>query len=364
MSSESKKNTPLIKTINDFMSLLKALMVLVFIGYCFSGLTIINPDEIGLILRMGKLNGMTRLDQIHNPGWLLALPQPFDEVLKIPVKQILEVKIRELAAINSKNEIDRTSIDPLKEGYCISGDENIFQASILVKYQISDPIQAVFGFTASFSTFNRLIYDLTVAEMTRVAARFNIDGLLSENKKQLSEQVKALVQAQLDKLLSGLTLVSVEIEELAPPVFLKRDFEEVNSAFINRRNFINEANSLSEEKLPKARGAASEMINGAHAYKQTVVAEATAEAGRFEKLLRAYSENTEEVKLEMSSRVHKLVIEKMRNMVVFPSLKDCQAGIRSVLNGNGKSILPQPVSVNPFYDEENESINNEPLPLP
>ncbi len=340
------------KTIGDFMSLLKAFMALVFVGYCLSGLTLIKPEEVGLILRMGKLSGNTRVDQIINPGWLLALPQPFDEVLKVPVKQILQIRIRELAAVSKKEEADYRSIDPLQEGYCISGDENIFQASILVKYQISDPIKAIFNFTNSFDTFNRMIHDLTIAEMTRVAAGFTIDGLLSENKKQLSMQVRDRVQAQLEKLASGLSLVSVEIEEIAPPTFLKRDFEEVNSAFINRHNFINDARSLSEEKLPKARGTASEMTNGALGYQQTVVAQASANAGRFEQLLQAWQKNPEEVKLEMSARTNKLVIEKMRRMVVVPAGEAAAAGIKLIFDTNAGNALPVPENVNPFYDEE------------
>ncbi len=350
-NDKTRTISPLIKTIGDFMTLLKLVMALVFAGYCFSGLTLIRPDEIGLILRMGRLHGSTPVDQILNPGWVLALPKPFDEVLRIPVKQIQQVKIRELAAVEKKDEADYRTINPLNEGYCVSGDANIFQASILVKYQISDPIKAIFGFSASYNTFSSLVHDLTVAEMTRVAAGFPIDGLLSESKKELSTQVKERVQKQLDRIQTGLSLVSLEIEEIAPPTYLKRDFEEVNSAFINRHNFINDARSLSEEKLPKARGNAGEMVNKARSYQQTVVAEATANAGRFNQLLTAWQNNPEEVKLEMTAKVQKLVIEKMRRMVVVPGGEAAAAGVRLMFDTSTGSSLPVPTNVNPAYDE-------------
>lgn len=354
MTRTNRTTSPLVKTIEDFMTLLKVVMFLVFVGYCLSGLTLIKPDEIGMILRMGKLNGKTPVDQILNPGWVLALPQPFDEVLKIPVKQILQVRISELAAISKAEAADYRSIDPLQEGYCISGDENIFQASILVKYQISEPTKAIFKLSDSFSTFNRMIHDLTIAEMTRVAAGFTIDGLLSENKKQLSTEVKERVQRQLDKLDTGLALVSVEIEEIAPPTFLKNDFEEVNSAFINRRNFINDARSLSEEKLPKARGAANEKINLAQAYKQTVIAEAEASAGRFSQLLEAWKKSPDEVSQEMRTRTHKSVIEKMRRAIVLPSGNESSAPVRLLFEGSTGVTMPVVDNQNPFYDDEEE----------
>ena len=128
--NKADRPTPLLKTINDFMKLVKGFMALVFIAYLFSGITLIQPDEVGVILRMGKLAGDTPLDQVHEPGWLFAFPKPFDSVIKIPVKRILEVPISELAArpdVPKDDSGNISTIDPTREGYCISADENIFQ---------------------------------------------------------------------------------------------------------------------------------------------------------------------------------------------------------------------------------------------
>lgn len=360
MKQLSDKKSPLIKTVGDFMFLIKGLMVLVFIGFCCSGITLVKPDEVAMVMRMGRLTGANRLDQVHQPGWVVALPRPFDTVIKIPVKQILEIRVSELSAVSKKivdgkvtvrEEADYRNVDPVAEGYCISGDENIFQASILVKFQITDPIAAAFKFSSSFATFYALIHDLTVSEMVKVACRFNIDGILSEDKKQLSLQVQQRVQTLLDQLESGLTIVSLELEELSPPVFLKRDFEEVNTAFINRRNFINDANSLSEEKLPKARGQAGEMINLAQAYHETVVAEATAEAGKFSELLQAYLQNPEEVRMNMIDNARKTLIAAMSNVIVFPEEEECPVPVRTYIR-NAEKPVALPVDAQQLYDEE------------
>jgi membrane protease subunit HflK len=353
MKQLNDKKSPLIKTVSDFMFLVKAMMVLVFVGFCFSGITLIRPDEIGLVLRMGRLTGNTLADRIHQPGWVFALPQPIDVVLKIPVKQIHEVKIRELAAVKKKDEAEYRNIDPVSEGYCVSGDENIFQVSAIVKFQISDPVKAVFGFTGTYSPLDRLIHDLSVAELVKIACRYPIDGILSEDKKQYSLQVREKVQETLDSLESGLSLVSFELEEIAPPVFLKGDFEEVNTAFINRRNFINDANSLSEEKLPKARAQANEMVKQAEAYYQTVLAEASAEAGKFTELLQAYLANPEEVRMNMIDKTRKTVIAAMKNIIMLPGEKDCGAGIRTYI-GTNKNPSALPYDSRQIYQDEEE----------
>lgn len=352
---EPVRKSALISTVHDFMTLLKGLMLLVFIGFCFSGVTLVNPDEVGLIFRMGKLVGENRVDKVRQPGWIFALPSPVDQVFKIPVKQILEVRIRELAALPTRKD-DKTpekrSIDPIREGYCISADENIFQVTIFVKYQITDPVAAVQKLIFSFSTFEKLIQDFTVSEMVKVAARFNIDGVLSEDKKHISQLVKERVQGLLDKLETGLTVVSLEFEEISPPEFLKRDFEEVNTAFINRRNFINDARSLSEEKLPRARAKASEMLNQAEAYAESVLADATAEADKFSQILQAYLQNPEEVRMNMIDEGRKKLIGAMKKLVVLPPVTEFESGVRIFLGGSAGSPAALPFDSRQLYEEE------------
>ena len=346
MTKKTDKPTALIRTVNDFMLLLKVAMAIVFVLYCLSGITLVKPDEVGMVLRMGRLAGLNRVDQVHQPGWVWAFPKPVDQVIKIPVKQIREVRISELAAVTKEKDIDYRSIDPVSEGYCISADENVFQAKILVKYQITDPVAAVFGFADGFAGIEALIRDFTVCEMVKAAGRFNIDGILSEDQKQLSLQVQESVQNRLNLIESGLTLLSLEFEEIAPPVFLQKDFEEVNTAYINRRNFINDAQSLSEEKLPGARARASEKVSEASAYEQTVLAEATAEAGKFNELLQAYLKNPEEISMNMIYKTRKALILGTQNMFVFPAEKDSAAAVRLYIGSPAKNEpLPAPMDL-------------------
>lgn len=344
--------TPLLKTINDFMKLVKAFMVLVFISYLFSGITLVKPDEVGIILRMGKLVGENAIDQIHEPGWMFALPKPFDEVKKIPVKRILQVKITELATKNMQRseEGNISSIDPTQEGYCISADENIFQTSVFVKYQISDPIKLMLLYSNPIRLAQTLVHDLTVSEMISVSCRFNIDGLFTKDKKELSQQVMDNVQQKLDKINSGLTIVSLEVLEMVPPPFLKFDFEDVQSAFVDQHQFINQAKSSRETKLPEAQSAYEENINKAMAYSEEIVAKATAEASQFTKMLEAYEENPQEVSLEMKNKTLKSITEKSGNLIVFPDSKTAQGNTTLLLGTNGSIQTMNGVTLDGYYE--------------
>ena len=106
-------------------------LILLYLG---SGITVIGPNEVGLVLRFGKL-----LSQPHPPGLLFALPPPIDEVVRVPVKSLQEVSLDLWAAPRDDNP--QGSLSPVKQPYTLTGDVNIIQARFVVRYQISDPAE-------------------------------------------------------------------------------------------------------------------------------------------------------------------------------------------------------------------------------
>ncbi len=61
------------------------MLILVLIYLC-SGITVIGPNERGLVLRFGRA-----LPKSAPPGLLLAFPPPIDEVVMLPAKSVQEV---------------------------------------------------------------------------------------------------------------------------------------------------------------------------------------------------------------------------------------------------------------------------------
>ncbi|MEM9701623.1 MAG: SPFH domain-containing protein, partial [Planctomycetota bacterium] len=107
-------------------------VALVVLFFC-SGITTVQPNEVALVLRCGRLVGQTPADQIRQPGLLLAWPVPIDEIVRVPVKQEREVTIRALQP--------RTGLAGAgPRGYALSGDQNLLESDLTLKYRISDPI--------------------------------------------------------------------------------------------------------------------------------------------------------------------------------------------------------------------------------
>src|ERR1700676_3479987 len=67
--------------------------------YALSGITIVKPDEVAVILRWGRLVGDTPALQEHGAGLLFALPRPMDLVVRVPVKHVWEVSVNTLGFV-------------------------------------------------------------------------------------------------------------------------------------------------------------------------------------------------------------------------------------------------------------------------
>lgn len=347
-----KKNRAFFDTIDDLMVMLKILMFLVFLAYLFSGVSLIKPGEVAVILRLGALAGENPSEQVHRAGWMFALPYPIDEVIRIPEKQVRDIQILELTGKSGKEQEQAKTIDATVEGYCISGDQNIFQVRASAKYQIADPVKAIFSFSDDFVTQKKLLNDLTVQELSQISAGFSIDGILTESKEKIAAMVKENVQKRLDRINAGLSLISIELAEIAPPPALKNIFEEVNTAFIQRKKFVSEAVGRREELLPRARASSERILNEAHSYNEEVVAKAESEAGAFLEMLEAYNANPGQIKSDLLNKTRSKVFSEIYNLVLLPEQALCPTSITTILeNARGSSLPPVDMQL---YNEDQE----------
>ncbi len=204
--------------------------------YALSGITIVKPDEVAVILRWGRLVGETPALQEHGPGLLFAFPRPVDQVVRVQVKHVWEVPVSTLAPAMTfktmKIEEGVDTLDPLTQGYALTGDQNIVQADMVARYRVRDPAEwAFYGPKAE----DVLRVEVTAA-MVRSLGEMGVDRVLSDGRKNLIATATRRAQAGLDAAHSGLELSSLELTRLAPPAALAADFDAVQSAFIERRD--------------------------------------------------------------------------------------------------------------------------------
>ena len=263
---------------------------LLLVAYLASGVRIVGPDEVALVLRFGALAGDTPAEQVHGPGLLIALPKPMDEVVRVPVARIFELEMRELhwdRGEGGYRSPSRPSIDPESEGYLLTGDNNLLHATVVARYQIADPV----AWALYQPDHERLLRNAVISALVRSAGEMPVDAVLAEGRKQLLDTTQRRAQERLDAVGAGIQLVAVELTDLSPPTQVREEFSAVQSAFIQSETQLKAAKEYRERTLPAARAERDSMVRRAEGDANALLAQARGDAAAFEGLVTEAKEN-------------------------------------------------------------------------
>jgi membrane protease subunit HflK len=334
--------------------ILKIIMFILVIVFLASGFRTVGPDEQALVLRFGKIRGIGE-NRLLGPGPHWVFPYPIDKIVKIPVAKKVNLPInsfwysqkqRELLPQGPKKSrrLVPETLNPLGEGYCItrsekqsktiaaatSSDYHLVHCKWQLIYQIDDP-ERFFKNVAVVATM----------------VNYTIDEARSSDER-ISRDVKKLLREKLNKIESGIAVVSVQLTDIIWPRQVDTAFQASITASQESQKFISEAkgyaeNTLNETAGPIAEelltalgdktineqekelmwsqlaGTAQEKIAQARAYRTKVVEVTKANAEYLQKLLPEYRKHP------------KLVIQKIY-----------QDAIEYVLNNADEKMIIQP----------------------
>ena len=345
---------PLLRVLDEAWRRMHWWIAAMAVLYALSGITIVKSDEVAVVLRWGRLVGDAPLLQQHGPGLLFAFPKPIDEVVRVQVKHVWEVPIHTLApAADSSTNYTSTgeqTLDPLQQGYTLTGDQNIIQTDMVARYRVSEPAEwAFYGPKAE----DILRVEITAA-MVRSLGEMGVDRVLSDGRKTLLATVTRRAQTGLDAAHSGLELASLELTRLGPPAALSSAFDAVQSAFIQSQTSQNEARAFAERSLPRARADANSAVQSALANADSNLAKASGEAGAFRALDREYRANPAVVR----ERLYRDAVEKALGAAsvrwVPPPTGGQYRGFRISLVPPFAGTRPSAAKPSPSEDEDEE----------
>lgn len=267
---------------NTLRSLLRnyalGILLVLAAAYLASGFYKISESEIGIVQRFGKV-----IDGKVEPGAHYRLPWPMDTVTKVPVKTTHTLEITELSLKGSAAAAAPALVQPLSS-YCITGDNNIVFIDFLIRYNIVDPVKYLFVLNGSENYLKHIACSAAVNSL----AGKTVDDILTVGKKSVEVYLKEEIQKRLDLHNSGLGIGAIEIGDVSPHRGVRTFFERVINAQIQKRELVNNAESYSNENLPKAKGEASRIVEEAEAYKYEAVSHAEGDVDRFNKQLNEY----------------------------------------------------------------------------
>jgi len=255
--------------------------------WLLSGIYIVEPAEVGVVLRFGAFNRLTE------PGPHYHLPFPVETVITPRVSKVRRVEIgfRSLG-LENQSEQGQFRLVP-EESQMLTGDENIVDVQFIVQYQIKDPVEFLFnvsepGAAQLFSDQASVVKSASEAAMREVIGYNKIDSALTTGKLEIQNQARDLLQSILDRYKSGIRVVAVQLQDVHPPKEVLDAFKDVASAREDKSRFINEAEAYRNDLMPRTRGLAAQYQNEAAAYKESMVRKAQGEAQRFLLILKEY----------------------------------------------------------------------------
>jgi len=313
------------------------MLVLVLIYLC-SGITVVRPNERGLVLRFGRA-----LPKSAPPGLLLAFPPPIDEVVMLPAKSVQEVV---LDAWTPNNDSWRDSLHPARDPYTITGDVNIIRARFSIRFQVADPIAYEFGARQRENLCNAICYQ----SACHVLAGMNVDDALTTRRDFIGQEAMRTAQAELDRLGLGVQLLAFETREINPPAPVLSAFQDVISAKVEAKTLVEPAHSRHASVIPEANAEAYRIQQEAESYAEGLTAKAQGEVSAFLALLKEYRANPGTVHTRLYAEMIEQVLPKVRVSNVVPT----DRGDVRILVSPQKADTIQP----------NENSTNEPQPLP
>ncbi|MFW5681959.1 MAG: SPFH domain-containing protein [Phycisphaeraceae bacterium] len=248
---------------------LKAIMVLLLIGYLFTGVFPVDEQEVAVRLRFGKIVGE---DRIYSQGWHFGLPVPIESRVEVStasrsvqVNEAFWYEVTEQQA--ALNESERASqlarpLNPERDGSLVTGDGNIVHARFNASYRVpGDAPDAVIDFVRNVATAEK------AEEMVRAAieegalyaaAQSTTDGFIN-NDERIRIIARQRAQQTLDQLRTGLRIETLSAETVTPNAVIQA-FNAVSEAESQRGSLIDAAEQDATRTLGGVAGIAAEPL--------------------------------------------------------------------------------------------------------
>jgi regulator of protease activity HflC (stomatin/prohibitin superfamily) len=239
-----------------------------------SCLMVVGPDEQGVVMRFGELQGSAR-----GPGLHVKLPWPVETAATLPVGRVQQITVSSDAAGRAADEPallwttqdDRlatigmeyypTVLDAAAEGAAASG-MGLVAADVVVQYRVRDLLSFLEG---SLSPREALVV-LTQQEASRYFGSHALDELLTRGRTAGGPELERAIQGRADALGLGLDLVGVAITTLRPPGGkVARAFHRQIGAQQDRETLIQDGRKQAVTTLARVAGSVelSSQINAA-----------------------------------------------------------------------------------------------------
>ena len=242
----------------------------------------VDQFERVVILRLGVLQ-----EQVAQPG-LNWNPPIIDEIRRVNINNVY-----------TRSYVNRAML---------TTDENIIDIRVDVQYRINDPV----SYHMEIRDPEGGLDNAAESAIRHVVGGNPMDQIFTTGREQVAVDVARRLQNYINVYLTGIEVVSVNLNYALPPEAVRPAFDDVNRAREDEDRVQDEARQYANRVIPEARGEAARQIEQANAYKQETIARASGDAARFDQLLEEYQKAPQVTR-------QRLYIESMQDVMTAAS---------------------------------------------
>ncbi len=230
---------------------------LVAIWVVFGSFYLNEAAERSVITRFGKFVKTT------TPGFNVRIPWPIDRRIVVNITEFLVFT-------------DRTRM--------LTQDEALVDINLAVQYRRADPVKFAFNVRDPEATLG----EVSESAIREVIGQSQLHFVLEAGRQEIGARTKDLVQRTISAYSTGLEVISVNLQDVSVPEQVAPAQKDAIKAREDKERATLSAETYANDIVPKARGAAVSVVEGARAYKSRVVADAEGETSRFLALAAEY----------------------------------------------------------------------------
>ena len=267
----------------------------------------IAPEEMGLILRLGKFQRTT------DPGLHLKLPLGIEKLMKVPVQRQLKMEFGFRTTRPGIRSEYRVSSDTKREAIMLTGDLNVVNAEWIVQYKIKDPYNYLFKIRDVDSTFHYM----NEAVVRQIIGDSSVDEVITVGRARIALEAKEALQILCDLYEIGIEVNQLIFQNVDPPDEVKPSFNEVNESQQEKERKINEAWSEYNQEIPKAQGEALQVLEAAEGYAMERVNNSQGDAERFRSIYREYARAPLVTRKRLYLEAIEEILPKIKKKIIF-----------------------------------------------
>lgn len=291
-----------------------SLMAIVLLGglilWGLTGFYRVQEGELAAVTRFGELV------RISSAGLRYHLPSPIENVIITKVAAVNTIQ----GGLRDSKGNDENSEQTL----ILTGDENMVHTDYTVLWKIKDVTE--FLFTARYPEVTIKVAAESV--IREVVGQTTAKAALTEGRDSIGSKAQALLQKLMDQYKMGIQIVSIQLQNVAPPRDVVESFNGLQASLTDADRLSNEAEAYRNDIIPRARGEATQIQQKAVAYRQTKIAAAEGEASRFAQVYAAYQKNPRiaikryylDAMQQVLASVNKIVIDPKAGNNILPYL--------------------------------------------